>query len=101
MVLQDDVKEVVKSARPDEYIKMSDLPENYDLRELGLLTTDLNQHIPQYCGSCWGHAAISSIGDRIKIATKGKQRDVIPSVQALINCGNAGSCNGGKYNDDM
>ena len=28
----------------------------------------------------------------------GKQRDVIPSVQALINCGHAGSCNGGDAN---
>jgi hypothetical protein len=54
------------------------------------LTTDLNQHIPQYCGSCWAFAALSSIADRIKILTKGQQRDVIPSAQALINCGNAG-----------
>lgn len=49
-------------------------------------------------GSCWAHAAFSSIADRIKIATNGKRRDVIPSVQALINCGNAGTCNGGDSN---
>jgi cathepsin X len=41
---------------------------------------------------------MSSIADRIKIATKGKMRDIIPSVQALINCGHAGSCNGGDAN---
>jgi cathepsin X len=46
-------------------------------------------------GSCWAHAAASTVGDRIKMSTKGFGRDVIPSIQALINCGSAGSCNGG------
>jgi cathepsin X len=41
---------------------------------------------------------MSSLADRIKIASKGKDRDVIPSVQAMINCGNAGTCNGGDSN---
>ena len=74
---------------------LKDLPSSLDYRTQGLMTEDLNQHIPTYCGSCWAHAAFSSIADRMKIASKGKNRDVIPSVQALINCGNAGSCNGG------
>eukprot|EP00602_Paraphysomonas_sp_CaronLab_P000671 CAMPEP_0185024160 /NCGR_PEP_ID=MMETSP1103-20130426/7120_1 /TAXON_ID=36769 /ORGANISM="Paraphysomonas bandaiensis, Strain Caron Lab Isolate" /LENGTH=282 /DNA_ID=CAMNT_0027557049 /DNA_START=23 /DNA_END=871 /DNA_ORIENTATION=+ len=100
LVLQDSsaIGEVVVSKRPHEYLSASDLPESLDYREDGLLTTDLNQHIPVYCGSCWAHAAFSSIADRLKIATKGKQRDVIPSVQALINCGDAGTCNGGDSN---
>jgi cathepsin X len=93
LVLQPDVEFVVKTQRPQ--VKAGDLPESLDYRTQGLLTTDLNQHIPVYCGSCWAHAAFSTIADRIKIATKGQQRDVIPSVQALINCGSAGSCNGG------
>jgi cathepsin X len=93
LVLQDDVKFVIKT--PVLNLKASDLPASLDYRTKGLLTTDLNQHIPVYCGSCWAHAAFSTIADRIKIATKGQQRDVIPSVQALINCGTAGSCNGG------
>lgn len=91
-----DLSEKVVSRRPHEYIKAEDLPAELDYRKDGLLTTDLNQHIPVYCGSCWAHAAMSSIADRIKIATQGKQRDTIPSIQALINCGNAGTCNGGN-----
>jgi cathepsin X len=92
----------------------AELPANFDYRPLGLLTTDLNQHIPTYCGSCWAHASMSSIADRIKIMTNGNlfsiyyksynnnynfilgtARDVLPSVQVMINCGTAGSCNGG------
>lgn len=92
------VGEVVKTPRPHEYLKAGSLPESLDYRTDGLLTTDLNQHIPVYCGSCWAHASFSSIADRIKIATKGKTRDALPSIQALINCGNAGTCSGGDSN---
>lgn len=38
---------------------------------------------------------MSTIADRIKIATKGLRKDKIPSVQVILNCGTAGSCNGG------
>ncbi|KAG8457832.1 hypothetical protein KFE25_005101 [Diacronema lutheri] len=76
-------------------------------QRLSLTTTDLNQHIPTYCGSCWAHAAASTLADRLKIQlfrsaahgalpeASGRSRDIIPSVQALINCGDAGSCYGG------
>jgi C1A family cysteine protease len=69
LVLQDPAKigERVLSKRPHEYIKKEDLPATYDLRDTGMLTADLNQHIPVYCGSCWAHSAFSSIADRLKI----------------------------------
>jgi hypothetical protein len=33
--------------------------------------------------------------DELYFFVSGMERDLIPSVQALINCGHAGSCNGG------
>ena len=47
----DKIGENVKSARPK--YSLSELPTNFDYRTSGLLTADLNQHIPVYCGSCW------------------------------------------------
>ena len=46
LVLQDPEKvgEVVKNKHP--YKSIQNLPQQLDYRELGLLTEDLNQHIP-------------------------------------------------------
>ena len=68
LVLQDPavVGEVVKTKL--RAVKSTDLPASWDWREKGLMSTDLNQHIPVYCGSCWAHAAFSSLADRIKVS---------------------------------
>ena len=62
------------------------------------LTYTKNQHIPVYCGSCWAQAGVSVISDRLNIQ-RIKEGKLFPkltfSVQAIINCKQAGSCFGG------
>jgi cathepsin X len=59
-------------------------------------TMSRNQHIPQYCGSCWAHGTISALGDRVKIARNAEGIDVNLAVQHVLACGGVGSCYGGS-----
>merc|ERR1711957_114996 len=84
---------------PHEYLATSQLPTNFswcDHEGVNYCTKSLNQHIPQYCGSCWAHGSVSALGDRIKIARKGKGVEIDLSVQHILNCGGVGSCHGGS-----
>mmetsp|Transcript_31225 Transcript_31225/g.57743 ORF Transcript_31225/g.57743 Transcript_31225/m.57743 type:complete len:372 (-) Transcript_31225:160-1275(-) len=90
------------SPLPHEYIDKKNLPKNWDWRNVkgkSFLTHSLNQHIPQYCGSCWAHGALSALADRIKIARGGVGDDINLSIQYVLNCGKgvAGSCWGGSH----
>jgi len=85
--------------RPQDYIKDTDLPASFtwsNVNGTSYLTKMLNQHIPQYCGSCWAHGALSALADRIKIARKAASPDIELSIQYILNCGTAGSCHGGS-----
>ncbi len=42
------------------------------------------QHIPKYCGSCFLHATLSTIADRLKIAKGGKSPDVMLGRQTFL-----------------
>ena len=42
------------------------LPEHHDWRSVGginYVTSDVNQHIPVYCGSCWIHGTAAAINE--------------------------------------
>eukprot|EP00996_Jenningsia_fusiforme_P001520 NODE_2398_length_1210_cov_64.544358_g2187_i0.p2 GENE.NODE_2398_length_1210_cov_64.544358_g2187_i0~~NODE_2398_length_1210_cov_64.544358_g2187_i0.p2 ORF type:complete len:313 (-),score=51.42 NODE_2398_length_1210_cov_64.544358_g2187_i0:204-1142(-) len=93
--LREQVKTVVHPASA-----VAALPASFswgDVNGTCYLTKSLNQHIPQYCGSCWAHGALSSFADRIKIARKAKGIDANLAIQYILNCGNAGSCHGGDH----
>jgi cathepsin X len=81
---------------PDSF-HWDNVVENQDDKGRSFLTRLLNQHIPQYCGSCWAHSAISTLQDRIKIFRDAAGEEISLSIQYILNCGrSAGSCHGGS-----
>ncbi|KAK9808537.1 hypothetical protein WJX73_006068 [Symbiochloris irregularis] len=66
------------------------LPASYDIRDLhgvNYATMDRNQHIPQYCGSCWAHATTTALADRLNLLSGGRHFPEIDfSVQVLVDC---------------
>lgn len=91
--------EYVKSPRMHEVLTYADLPKELDWRFNGgyNLTVSRNQHIPQYCGSCYSFAATSSLSDRIRIARGGAGREINLAMQVVLNCDlGDGGCGGGS-----
>ena len=99
--ISDHIEAKVVSPLPHTYTPSGSLPNEFDWRSvngINYVTTNLNQHYPQYCGSCWLHAGISVLNDRLKIARKGQFPEINLARQVVLNCGNstAGSCHGGS-----
>jgi hypothetical protein len=56
------------SPLPYTYIDVDDLPSTFawdNVNGTNYLTKSLNQHIPQWCGSCWAHGALSSLAEYV------------------------------------
>lgn len=84
------------------------LPRNFDWRSAtsgkacktcthhvhNYVVQDVNQHIPEYCGSCWAHGSAAMIGDRIKVARRARWPDISVARQVIIDCVDQG-CGGG------
>lgn len=59
------------SPLPHTYIGEEDLPLAFSwdrVNGTNYLTRSLNQHIPQWCGSCWAHAALSSLAEYVCVS---------------------------------
>lgn len=82
-------------------MSVADLPENWDwsnVNGVNYVTRMRNQHIPQYCGSCWAHSSTSIVSDRIAIMRKAAFPEINLSVQILLDYDMTDNgCHGGDY----
>jgi len=85
---------VVLTQLPDA--KVPDQHRWDDVKGVNFLTTVRQQHMPEYCGSCWAQAAASSLSDRIKIMRNAQWPEINISPQVLISCEDPDlGCHGG------
>jgi len=73
----------------EELVAGAPLPRTFDWRSVGgrsFVTSDVNQHIPQYCGACWIHGTTAALNDRIKAMRNAQWPDVMLGRQAIMNC---------------
>jgi len=91
---------------PERQIPIDELPKYFDWCNLpdgrSFCGPSWNQHIPQYCGSCYIHGALHAANDRLNLLMNGKE-SVMLARQVIINCApGAGlglGCDGGEAAD--
>eukprot|EP01084_Bolivina_argentea_P291561 501105_1 len=79
---------------------VDNLPDNLDWRDydgINYMSVTKNQHIPQYCGSCWVFSSTSALAARINIARNNAFPSISLSAQLILDCdhNNNYGCNGG------
>lgn len=77
---------------PAPQLPANKLPKAYNWNDIdgkgrSMLAPSWNQHIPEYCGSCWLHGTASMVQDRLKIAKNGIGPDAMLARQVILNCG--------------
>jgi cathepsin X len=81
-------------------IAEEDLPDVADWRNMNgmnYVSWNKNQHIPQYCGSCWAQGSTSAIADRFNILNGNLASSPVGlDAQVIVNCQAGGSCDGGN-----
>ena len=80
---------------------LRDPPEHFDWSSTVTLTPPTNQMLPSACGSCWAHAAVGALTDRIIMAREkaSNHTPVVPlSPQVLLDIESKelGTCHGGS-----
>ena len=82
-----------------ETLDITALPKNHfwgSLNGTNYLSTIRQQHIPQYCGSCWIHGPTSMLNDRLNIMFQDSTQRLLIAPQTMMNCGGYGGCLGGQ-----
>lgn len=87
----------VISPLPHTRLSAAALPASWDVRDVNgtsYASSDRNQHIPQYCGSCWTQSTTSALSDRIAMLRGDRWPEIVLAAQVLVDCVTANSSNG-------
>jgi len=83
-------------AKTDKNVKVEDLPESVDWRDMGAISAVKDQG---YCGSCWAFATAETIESYLQIASNSAVEEL--STQHItsctpneLSCGGTGGCQG-------